>query len=103
MKYVVIEVYKIIHNLSPEYMSDLFQSKECYYIYRNKFILKLPTYKTNKFGKQCFRFEGAKLWNSLPNNIKCITDVKMFKDCLHKCKGFNCECKTCIGCAMSNV
>ena len=38
--------------------------------------LLLPTVRTSRYGKNSFRFEAARVWNSLPNEIRCANNSK---------------------------
>ena len=51
--------------------------------------------------KQCFMYEGAKLWNSISNGIKTTENISEFKTLLKKWNGTPCICKNCIICIIS--
>ena len=40
--------------------------------------LETPTFKT-KFGERTFEYNGSRLWNALPYELRTIEDVKMYK------------------------
>ena len=74
-------VYKCIHGLAPQHMSNLFtrNSASGSRSLRNKKTdLKLPQ-KTFANGQKCFSYRGAKLWNSLPTETKQAPSVNIFK------------------------
>jgi len=100
MKTVLIQIFKIIHKLGPIYLHDLLSLKEKCYNFRNDQIAELPRCKSKKYGFNSFRYEGAKLWNVLPNELKCIDNVKEFKQRIYLWEGPICVCNTCILCSL---
>ena len=40
--------------------------------------LETPTFKT-KYGERTFEFNGTRLWNALPYEIRILDDVEVFK------------------------
>ena len=56
-------------------MTNVFKHKAMNYNIRNENCLVLPNIRTVKYGLNSFRYQGAKLWNSLDNDIKDL-DVK---------------------------
>ena len=98
---MLLEVYKCIHELGPQYRHGMFSQKSRAYDYRDPSILTLPKYNTITHGKKCFMYEGAKLWNSISNGIKTIENISEFKTLLKKWNGSPCICKNCIICTIS--
>ena len=78
-KHLAITMYKTLYDLFPSYLRDLFVSCDSHYILRNnKNKLALPMPKTN-YRKRCFSYSGAKLWNSLPVELRCANSLGKFK------------------------
>jgi len=74
-----ITMFKALNGLAPENLSKLFQPQKHKYNFREKEkSLTLPKPKTN-FMKRAFVYDGAKIWNSLPSNVKCSSDLYKFK------------------------
>lgn len=78
-----IMMFKTMNNLAPTYMNNLFQ-------YTNEIhnrnlrsttenLLYVPKPKCEIF-RNSFAYSGAKLWNSIPQNIKSCNSVQQFKD-----------------------
>ena len=78
-----IMMFKTMNNLAPTYMNNLFQ-------YTNEIhnrnlrsttenLLYVPKPKCEIF-RNSFAYSGAKLWNSIPQNIKSYNSVQQFKD-----------------------
>ena len=81
-----IMMYKIVNNLAPKYMVQMFESNHGfnYYNLRNsKNSFQLSKWKTEYYGK-CFAISGAKVWSSFPENLKDAQSLKPFKKQLRK-------------------
>ena len=77
---LMLEVYKSINRMNPEFMWDLFQVKDTPYNMRaDDSLLSLTSTKTRTFGINSLIFRGSILWNSLPNNIKLSLNTNEFK------------------------
>ena len=71
IKTIAAEVYKASNDLSPHYIADMFYPRaETQHNLRNTNLLTLPKVKTVKYGKNSLLFEGVKIWNHLPNDIR---------------------------------
>ena len=71
-------MYKIINNDAPNYLCNRFSKKETKYNMRNNGNLYLAKPNTD-YKKRSLSYRGAKLWNSLENNIKCAMNLNSFK------------------------
>ena len=60
------EVFKIVNERSPEYIQNLVSIKDSTYTFRNERTAEIPRGKTTRYGLKSFRFEAARIWNSLP-------------------------------------
>ena len=75
-----IEVYKSKTNQSPNYIQDLFQSRNIPYRLRDCNKYGQSRFKTMKYGFRSFSYYGAKLWNQLPVSIKESDNLNIFKN-----------------------
>ena len=64
------EIYKILNGIAPSYMQSPFVMNQSQYSSRQPLNLYLPRVNQTTYGLNSFRCEGAKLWNSLPEDIK---------------------------------
>ena len=89
LKLILIEVFKSLKNINPEFINDMFHHKCITYSLRDPD--KLVSFKPNSstFGVRSFTYIGCKLWNELPNSIKpnLEEDVEYFKENLSKWNG----------------
>ena len=72
-------VYKCLSLQSPTYLNNLFSTPASHYNTRASSTsqLNLPRFRTS-LGQKAFSFVGASLWRSLPNNIRCCADFRVF-------------------------
>ena len=80
-------MFKIVNRLTPKYLQEIFCQNACSRLYclrQPALNFDLPACKTDYY-KNSFAFTGAKLWNLLPNELKFITSVNVFKNKLKFC------------------
>ena len=65
-----IEVFKIVNNMSPGYISDLVKIKTSVYDFRDQKKADVPRVNSTRYGLRSFRSEAARVWNSLPNEVR---------------------------------
>ena len=95
MKNIAIETYKCLNSLSPEYIRDLVNYKSSNYNFRYENMAEIPTVRTTRYGKNSFRFESARVWNSLPNDMRKVENFKEFKRLIRTWTGPGCKCSIC--------
>ena len=79
LRCIASEAYKCINNISPVYLRDLVEIKQSNYTFRYQNTAKLPTVRTVTYGQRSFRFESARVWNSLSNGIRTAESFNQFK------------------------
>ncbi len=57
----------------------------------------------DEYGRNCFNFHGAKLWNSLDTRFKCAKDLKSFKERFRSWNGQDCTCQACDLCLVTSM
>ena len=50
-----------------------------YYNLHGDAILKLPKVNSTKYGIKSWRYQAARLWNTIPNNLRNIDSYRSFK------------------------
>ncbi len=73
------EVYKGLHGLSPSYIQNLFNEKKLPYNLRASKIIIQQQCNTTTHALNSLTYQGAKLWNSLPEHIKTAESVNKFQ------------------------
>ena len=79
LRVMCTEIYKILNGIAPSYMQSLFVLNQSRYSSRRPLDLHLPRVNQTTYGLNSFRYEGAKLWNSLPDDIKSSENLITFK------------------------
>ena len=102
LRKLAIEVYKITAQSGRSFLYDLYQQKETPYNLRDNQQLKQPPYHTITYGKHSLRYEGAKLWNTLPHTMKEATTLSQFKRLVYTWLGPSCSCSMCVLCQGRN-
>ena len=78
MRTIALKTFKIIHKKSPLFLQDLITIK--YNIYNVRYIntADIPRPRATKYGKNSFRYEAARLWNTLPSKIRHMSSFDQF-------------------------
>ena len=60
-------------------------------------MLQLLTVRTSRYGKNSFRFEAARVWNNLPNEIRCADKLKSSRgwSTLGQAQNVSVQCASC--------
>jgi hypothetical protein len=76
-------MFKILNGDAPSYLQNLFSVHGSGYNLRNSEIkLNLPKPRTN-YLKRSLCYSGALLWNNLPQNIRMLRSLLLFKNSLN--------------------
>ena len=70
LKGLLVEVFKCIRGLNPEFMNTIFVMNNKPYDTNSGSTNSQNRVKTIKYGIQSLAYQGAKCWNLLPTNIK---------------------------------
>ena len=79
LRILAVEIFKTLHNLNPSYMKGIFKKPSNRTSARFEFNIQSQRFNQVKFGRNSLRVLGPILWNSLPNNVKSIQNLKDFK------------------------
>jgi hypothetical protein len=76
-------MFKILNGDAQSYLQNLFSVHGSGYNLRNSEIkLNLPKPRTN-YLKRSLCYSGALLWNNLPQNIRMLRSLPLFKNSLN--------------------
>ena len=64
------EVYKIVDELSPNYIRDLVNLKHSSYDFRSERKADVPRVNSSRYGLKSFRSEAPRIWNNIPNDLR---------------------------------
>jgi hypothetical protein len=78
---ILMYVYKALHGLAPDYLSDLIQLHQPARSLRSgsRTMLTVPHTHSATYGNRCLTQSAADLWNSLPEEIKTARTLVTFK------------------------
>ena len=103
LRMIAIEIFKIYHNIGPNYLQNILEKSDNVYNTRNSKAICQPKVKYTKYGFNSFRYNGSQTWNNLPNNIKDVLSIKEFKTLINKWKGPQCSCSSCKICTLYTI
>ena len=93
-----IEMYKCRHQLNPTFVSNMFSVPERMYKLGRGSQFVQPNVNATTFGPNTLRYEGARIWNMIPEHIKAANDVHHFKSMMNLWLGPEYHCGNCILC-----
>ena len=96
VKCLMIELFKILKGITPNYLSDLFVKADNPYDTRDKYKLIQPLKRTTTYGLRSFQYYGAHVWNMLSINIKAAHSLHEFKSLIRSWPGPKYSCHICI-------
>ena len=98
LRILAVEIYKTLHNLSPNLMLDIFKVKYSDYNFRggNKFMC--DNINTVNYGPETISFLEPKIWEQVPNDIKNSESLNIFKKNINQWIPVSCPCRLCKVC-----
>ena len=81
---ILLITFKAIHDLAPKYLCDLLTFKSSLYNLRSSdsillSISSMPAVRSKALGDRAFMVAAPRLSNSLPKELRAITNVNSFK------------------------
>ena len=95
-KCLMIELYKILEGMTPNYLSELFVKADTPYNTRDKCKLIQPMNRTTAYGLRSFQYYGAHARNMLPAHMKAAQSLSEFKSLIKSWPGSTCSCHICV-------
>ena len=68
------------HSNYPASLKELLNLRQSKYSLRGKHILQIPKVNTTTYGLKSWRYQAAKLWNSLPDTARATENYEMFSN-----------------------
>ena len=91
-----IETFKIAYGLSPQYLNEFIRFKDStLYNFRYSNLFEIARTKSTRYGTNSFRYQAAKLWNSLPDGARIVTSFNNFKHFIKAWNSVFCKCASC--------
>ena len=78
---ILLTVFKILQGRAPEYLTELITIYNPGRSLRSNgsLILNVPRSNTKSWGDRAFSIAGPRIWNSLPIELRMITNIEEFK------------------------
>ena len=81
--------------LNPSFIKEIFVEKHSPYGLRGCHNLLLRQARTTRYGLETISFQGCRLWQALPNDMKQSDTLSSFKRKIKTWKGEECNCRLC--------
>ena len=92
---VAIEMYKVKHDLSPQFIKDIFSEKQRYSKRLGTVFARTKVTTVYK-GENSLRIFGPIVWNEmLPEKFKKCSNLNEFKNAIKEWIPINCPCRIC--------
>ena len=73
-------MFNVLNGENPQIVNEIFCIRdETSYELRQRSCFHIPSVNTVFSGTESIRFLGPKIWELIPNNIKCLENLKGFK------------------------
>mgnify|MGYP001793765379 FL=1 len=96
LQLLAIELYKILHDISPVLMKDVFLlHPPSNYNLRNTRTFHSRPVKSVNFGTESLTFLAYKIWDKIPEHIKKSESLSAFKSAIKNWSFENCDCRLC--------
>ena len=92
---LAIELYKVYNNISQTIFGELFTRNNNGYYLRSKSDFVIPQIRTVLKGSNSIRYFGPIIWNLIPEELKNITSLNIFKKEIRRWKPKNCPYRIC--------
>ena len=93
---LAIEHFKTKNNLSVTIMNDIFQPRAVSYNLRSQIDFTRPNVNSKHFRISSLKYMTAKVWDMVPNDMKNVNYIEVFKNNVKKWKPVNFHCKLCF-------
>ena len=88
-------MFKICKNLSPAIIADLFHVRQNNYNLRHESYFAIPNVKSVYHGTESLSNLELRIWNLVPDKLKQLVDIHVFKKEIRKWELENCPCRLC--------
>ena len=96
LRFLMIEIYKSISQLNPQFMWSFFTHKDILYNLRKGPILGVTKTRSFYYGTNDIHFRGSLIWNNLPAIVKSSNSLLEFKNKIKNIGDIDCGCLICF-------
>jgi len=90
-----IEIYKTLNGLAPEIAKNIFPLKIQHHNTRQINVFECENPTTSRYGQTSICYRANQIWNTVPNELKTIPNLSLFKIKIKTWKGDECLCNIC--------
>ena len=91
---LLLEIYKTLNNLNPEFMGEIFCTQRHNYPMRSQNLI-YPNPHSVMYGLESFGYKASQLWNAIPSDIQEANSVSTFKSYNPSKSLTICNCNLC--------
>ena len=95
LRFLAVEMFKVVNGLEPAIINDLFPLKETNNYNLHKLFFKIPRNETVRDGFESISYLGPKIWEMLPSEMQECETLFKFKGKVKSWNSINCPCKLC--------
>ena len=95
IKLLALEMFKVKNDIQPNVLGRFVTQYEHNYNTRQNTQFLREKVNSTTYGLESIRILGPKIWELLPQSMKLIDNINLFKDKIKKWKVENCPCKLC--------
>ena len=96
LRFLAVEMFKVVKGLAPTIINDLFPLKETNnHNLRHKLFLKIARNETVRHGFESSSYFGPKIWEMLLSEMQECKIIFEFKSKVKSWNPINCSCKLC--------
>ena len=89
-------LYKVINNLSPEIVSEIFYANnQPHYNLRRSFNFQSVNVRTIRYGTESLTYLANKIWSQIPTDIKEAPTLELFREKIKLWQISDCPCRLC--------
>ena len=89
IKQLAIEIFKTVNNLNPNFMKNIFTSKQNAWVRPHDLLVR--SHNTATYGDKSFKILGPKIWNALPTDLKHEISLNKLKEYVNLWSGPSCK------------
>ena len=92
---LAIEIYKVMQGIYPPLLNEVFVPRQCNYELRGNNFLERRRVKSVRYGTESISSLAPKIWEILPNEIKDLDTLQIFKAKIKKWVPAECPSRLC--------
>ena len=95
LQLLMTKIFETKSHLNPPFMKDIFQERNMNYSLRHGNDAQIPKVRTTSFGNETITYLGSRFWLLLPQEIKQLNTLPIFKKQIKFWRGGECNCRLC--------